>query len=342
MALFVIDISRHNGSIDFSKVKQAVDGVIIRIGYRGYGDGSLQWDDMADHNIKECIRYRIPYGVYFFSQALDYLEGKAEAEWTLSKLKGYEIQPEYPVYIDTEWANNNHNGRADGLTREMRTDAVTGFMDTIERAGYYAGIYASTSWYYSYLIDDRLVKFSHWVAHYGVSAPTYKGRYAMWQYTSGGSIAGINGRVDLNHCYVEFPKIIRENGLNGWTKSDQPFPEPDPEPVIHGISNDPVRMVMGPASEGDINNLLSRLRHLEIPRVAEDGHVYTEIPVSSGDQITLLKLCRDLGVTGKQYVELVVHERTTKDPIPDPPKDPEEKLNLLIRLIKWILSIFER
>ena len=77
MSKTVIDVSKHNGKIDWSKVK--VDGVVIRLGYRGYGKGTLTIDDQYYNNAKGCTFYGIPFGVYFFSTAISAAEGKEEA-----------------------------------------------------------------------------------------------------------------------------------------------------------------------------------------------------------------------------------------------------------------------
>ena len=217
----IIDISKWNGDIDFSKVKKQVDGIIIRIGYRGYGDGSIVPDPYADAYIKECIRLSIPYGVYFFSQAINKTEGKEEGEWTISRLKQYAVQPLLPVFIDTEAANGSGTGRADKISIFARTEAMKGFCEQVEKLGYWAGIYASTSWFKDRLSDEELLKYSHWVADYrGYNG--YTGSTAMWQYSSNGKIDGINGRVDLNEAYLDFPAIIKAKGLNGYTEPQKP------------------------------------------------------------------------------------------------------------------------
>ena len=217
----IIDISKWNGDIDFEKVKNEVDGIIIRIGYRGYGDGSIVPDPYADAYIKECIGLEIPYGVYFFSQAINKAEGKEEGEWTISRLKRYDVQPLLPVFIDTEASSGAGNGRADRISIFARTEAMKGFCEQVEKLGYWAGIYASTSWFKDRLSDEELLKYSHWVADYrGYNG--YTGSTAMWQYSSSGKIDGINGRVDLNEPYIRFAEIVKEKGLNGYTTPQKP------------------------------------------------------------------------------------------------------------------------
>ena len=98
-----IDISYANNTyskIDFKQVKAATDFCIIRVGYRGYGDGTLKEDGWWKYNLNGCIERGIPFGVYFFTQAITEEEAKEEALFTLERLRGLEV--DYPIYIDTE------------------------------------------------------------------------------------------------------------------------------------------------------------------------------------------------------------------------------------------------
>lgn len=106
---------------------------------------------------------------------------------------------DYPIFIDTEGAGGN--GRADGLDVNTRTEVCEAFCETIESAGYDAGIYASRNWFYHRLDMTRLDSHVIWLAEYR-EYPQYEGKYQMWQYTSGGSIDGIEGRVDFNISYL--------------------------------------------------------------------------------------------------------------------------------------------
>lgn len=220
----VVDISKYQGNINFSDLaKTEIKGCIIRAGYRGYGKpGTIVTDPYFITNVNGCINNNIPYGVYFFSQATSVEEAKEEANYTLNLLKRFKIQPLFPIYIDTEYSNNLHTGRADKLAKDDRTNIVKAFCNTIENAGYYAGIYASTSWYNNKLNDSELINFTHWVADYR-SYNGYKGNYGMWQYTSSGKLNGISGRCDLNWCYIDFPSVIKKAGLNGYNNNIKYF-----------------------------------------------------------------------------------------------------------------------
>ena len=202
MSKNVIDVSVYQGFVAWGKVKGKIDGAIIRAGYRGYGaEGTLKTDSHFKANIEGAIKQGIPVGVYWFTQATTIAEAVAEAQYLISLLEGYKLT--YPVYLDSEYSNPKKNGRADGLSKKVRTDVAIAFLKAIKAAGYIPGIYASTSWFSDMLEDSRLSEFSHWVAQYS-KACTYKGKYDMWQYTSTGTVDGISGNVDKNICYKDF------------------------------------------------------------------------------------------------------------------------------------------
>lgn len=213
----VLDVSKYQGNIDWKTLAATgLKGVIIRCAYRGYGKaGTLVVDPKFNEYVAGAIKYGIPYGVYFFSQAITKDEAVEEAKMALELVKKQSVQPLYPIYIDTEWGNVLHTGRADKLTKYNRTQIVKQFCSTVEKAGYYAGIYASTSWYANQLEDQLLTDYTHWVAHYATKCG-YKGNHDMWQYTSSYSVKGISRPVDANWCYKDFPSIIQKVGLNGY------------------------------------------------------------------------------------------------------------------------------
>ena len=119
MAKSVIDVSSHNGSIDWSKVK--IDGVMIRLGYRGYGQGTLEMDKQFLANIRGCVNHDIPFGVYWFSTAINDEEGREEAEFVLKNILSYSLS--LPVIIDSEYSNISRSGRSDSLSKTVRTSA---------------------------------------------------------------------------------------------------------------------------------------------------------------------------------------------------------------------------
>lgn len=193
-----IDVSKWNGKIDWEIVKaEGVDFAIIRCGYRGSSSGWLIEDPYFYENLEGAKKAGISVGVYFFTQATDLVEAVEEASMVVSLLGDRQI--EYPVFIDTEGAGGN--GRADNLDPGTRTAVVNAFCRTIQNAGFDAGVYASRNWYLNNLNVDEMNEQKVWLAEYR-QTPEYEGRYDMWQYTSSGSVAGIEGRVDLNISYL--------------------------------------------------------------------------------------------------------------------------------------------
>lgn len=190
--LKVIDVSVHQGTIDWSAVKASgVDGAIIRCGYGS--DISSQDDKQWKRNADECTRLGIPFGTYLYSYAKTTEQAKSEAEHVLRLVKGYALS--YPIYYDLEQA-----GTESGAIERAKV-----FGDIIEAAGYWCGVYANKSWWTSHLAG--LEKYVKWVAQYN-SECTYNGSYDMWQYSSSGSVPGISGNVDMNWCYRDYPSEI--------------------------------------------------------------------------------------------------------------------------------------
>ena len=195
-----IDVSRWNEEINWNKVKDAgIKYAIIRAGYRGSVTGTLVEDWYFKENVEGAMAAGVPIGLYFFTQATNEVEAVEEASMVLTLCKDYDIT--YPIFIDTEGAGGN--GRADALDTKTRTAVCLAFCETIRRAGYDAGIYASRNWFNknidtSVLTDDIYI----WLAEYG-DAVTYDKKYHIWQYTSSGRVLGIEGRVDLNLSYLE-------------------------------------------------------------------------------------------------------------------------------------------
>ena len=191
MAKKVIDVSYHNGVIDWAKVKaDGVEGAIIRC---GFGDNiTSQDDEQFKRNADECTRLGIPFGVYIYSYAKTIAQAESEAQHVLRLIAGYKLS--YPVYLDLEQAG----------TETGAIERANRFGDIIEAAGYWCGVYANKNWWDNYLVG--LTRFTRWVARY--NSTLGMDNVDIWQYTSGGAVDGISGSVDMNHCYRDFPKEI--------------------------------------------------------------------------------------------------------------------------------------
>ena len=193
-----VDVSHHNGSINWATVKKTnIKYAILRCGYGS--DQNSQDDRYWKRNVSECERLGIPYGVYLYSHALNTSQVDSEVAHTLRLLKGH--KPQFPVYYDTE-ENSQY-----ALSKSTLCNLVNRYCSKIQAAGYTTGIYASTSWWQAKYDGTSLVNnksYGHWVAQYNTSCK-YAGRVDMWQYTSNGHVNGISGRVDMNHWYLAMP-----------------------------------------------------------------------------------------------------------------------------------------
>ena len=209
-----IDVSRWNQTIDWEKVKEdGIEFAIIRCGYRGATSGSLVLDPLYEENIKGAIAAGIPVGVYFFTQAVSEMEAIEEASMVIRLIEDYDV--DYPVFLDSESAGGK--GRADSLEADERTKYHKAFLETVASAGYETGVYASRNWLNNRLDMTRLSQYKVWLAEYA-DAPTYDKYYDMWQYTSKGSVNGIETRVDLDMCYINIDTSINHaKGAAGYS-----------------------------------------------------------------------------------------------------------------------------
>ncbi len=194
-----IDVSRHQGTIDWQKV--AADGVefaFIRVALRGYGTGKLVEDEYFEANVKGAINAGIKVGVYIYSQAINEEEVLEEAAFVLEKIAPYKI--ECPVVYDVEMVSGA-DGRMNRLTAEERTNLAALFCQTIENAGYKPMIYHNMEMAALKINLEELEAYDKWFAYYN-SNFYYPYQYDVWQYSEKGKIDGIDGDVDLNISFV--------------------------------------------------------------------------------------------------------------------------------------------
>lgn len=215
MAYKVIDISKFNIVSNYASLATAVDGAIIRSGYRAYRTGKLTEDPLFKTHIDGCVKNNIPVGIYFFTTAVNTEEAKQEAEYAVSLIKNYKLS--FPIFVDTEMSNNNHNGRSDSLSKVVRTSCIVAFCERIKQLGYEPGIYASDSWFVSQLEFDRVKGYNLWVASYS-KAPVRVSNYVGWQFSSKQTAPGVNGNVDMSNWYVEIGKKAPEKQSNPYKK----------------------------------------------------------------------------------------------------------------------------
>ena len=208
-----IDISRYQGKPDFGKLKSAVDFVIVQAGFGRY---TSQVDAEFERNYAECRKNGIPVGAYWFGYALTPADARAEAQACMQALKGKTF--DYPIYYDMETdVQSNHYPFATG--KANCTAMVKAFCGELEKNGYYAGLYISRSPCQDYIEKSTAARYALWIADYADKC-YYNGDVGIWQYSSMGQVNGISTKVDMDICYEDYPKIIKQGGFNNYPKAD--------------------------------------------------------------------------------------------------------------------------
>ena len=228
-----IDVSKHNGIIDWNKVRASgIDFAFIRIAYRGYGaSGSLKEDETARENILAAKAAGLKVGVYIFSQAVNESEAVEEADFVLGLLRQYSasepstdssgiygtsgtenptgelksfsqtgLSLDLPVIFDPETIRNDV-ARTDNVTGEQFTENALAFCSRIKEAGYEAGIYSNMIWEDYYFDLPELAEYPVWYADYG-SLPQTPYQFTWWQYTEKGHVDGVENAVDRNVWFL--------------------------------------------------------------------------------------------------------------------------------------------
>lgn len=209
-----IDVSTYQGNINWEKVKNNIDFAIIRCGYGG--DYTKQDDDQFARNISECERLNISYAVYLYSYATTEARIDSEVAHALRLIGSHKP---FCVFIDME------DGSTASLGKATLTAFAKRFCEAVKAKGFKVGVYANQNWFRNYLDVKALhdAGYSIWCAKYSTEEPKIDAEFDIWQYTSSGSVDGINGRVDMNNMYndvreikVETKKTIDELAKEVW------------------------------------------------------------------------------------------------------------------------------
>jgi GH25 family lysozyme M1 (1,4-beta-N-acetylmuramidase) len=212
-----VDISEHNGSIDFAKLKKSVDFVIMRIGWVG-NKNNHTLDKKFKANYEACKKHGIKVGAYVYIYSNSVEHAKEGAEWAVKQIKGKTF--DLPIYADME------DKSIKGLGKTTLTAITKAFNDVIEKAGYWAGVYANLDWFKNYLDGASLVKrYTSWIAHYISGTDKYKGSYDMWQNSSTGKVDGISGNVDTNYLYRDLFSAIKGKATTSNASKNESKPD---------------------------------------------------------------------------------------------------------------------
>lgn len=305
----LIDISHHQGTVDFNKVKNAgYEGVIIKA---GGSDAGFYKDARFEEYYNSAKNTGLSVGSYYFvgKNCLSAQDGKEDALKFAEYLKGKQF--DLPVFMDVE-------APASGQKNKV-TDAIIGFCDYLESLKYYVGVYASDISGFKEKIDlDRIKdKYDIWVARYG-SKPQYVTNYTIWQYSESGIVDGINdNQVDLDECYVDYPTIIKSKGFNGYSGQPQPQPQPTPQPIpqpvlkykvgdkvnvgsYYASSTDPVEKAIIRRASGTITKVLTNGCHN--PYLINNGDIGW---CNDGDIIGFVDVAEYYPACASNYTSLV-------------------------------------
>ena len=275
-----IDVSRYQGTIDWSKISAAdVDFAMVRVGYRSMSDGNIVADGNGKYNLQEASKAGIPLGVYFFSTAISEEEAREEAAWVAEFIARYPIT--YPVVYDCEGFTDPQS-RQYHMSKKERTDNALAFLETIEDLGYEGMFYSSknemqddTAWEVSRIEK----KYKIWVAQYPLEPypiteeSSYEGLHHMWQYSMEGTVDGILQDVDLNIAYFGYDGIEP-------AKDDTPPAEVGPDPEAMMDFEDVSEQVTA-KEETRLRSIPSQGDDSEILFVLQNGDIAHRIAVSS-------------------------------------------------------------
>lgn len=198
-----IDVSQHNGTINWSKVKaDGINYAFIRVGYTGYRKDkfSTNYDTKYKTNLTNAIKAGVKVGAYWYSQAISTSEARQEAKKLVSVLSSYKIS--MPVVMDYEFAGTS-KGRLDSakLSKSKKTSIALAFLDEVKKAGYDGCLYANMNFLTNQLNASTISNsYTVWLAHYTTNT-SYTGEFDYWQYSSKGKVNGISGNVDVNFFY---------------------------------------------------------------------------------------------------------------------------------------------
>lgn len=194
--------------IDWQAVKNSGYGDFVMI-RAGYGRVASQKDVRFEKHYANAKAAGIPVGAYWYSYATTPDEARLEAQVCLSIIKGKQF--EFPIYFDLEEQRAFNTGKANCSAM------IRAFCGELEKAGYFAGVYMSRGPFMSYTEQDIRARYALWLAEWG-SRLNYSDSVGIWQFSDKGRVPGVDGYVDLDECYVDYSKVIKENGFNGFEK----------------------------------------------------------------------------------------------------------------------------
>lgn len=254
-----VDVSAWQGKIDWNKVKNSgIEFAILKIGNIYQNDNN--WIDTEfERNYNECKRLNIPVGVYVYTYCKTMEKIKEGANFVVNALKGKTL--DLPVYLDLE------DKLISNLGKDNLTNMACEFGNIIEKAGFWCGMYANKNWLDNILDAKKLERFTIWIAQYN-STCTYKGKYDIWQYSSSGSVAGINGKVDMNYMYRDLIAAVGNKTSN--TTNNTSNKNEVVENVENNVQNSTVKYIV---KSGDTLSKIAAKYNTTYQKIAADNNI---------------------------------------------------------------------
>ncbi len=292
---FGVDLSRFQQGISFDAlVREGVEFVILRGAYH------LTKDSEFENFYSQAKARNLPVGVYLYTVATTPQGATEEANFLINNvLNGKQF--ELPIYIDIE------DERYYSRPRANNSAVVKAFCDTLEANNYFAGVYASTYFFATYLDDSQLKAYTHWVAQWSRQL-TYPDEsvVGMWQF--GGStnqirspiIAGFN--VDQDYMYRDFESIIKSYGLNGFERAEVPVINPVTPPLNVGL------LKKGDANAGVYllkQNILVLRKAGLITQSVDDNNIFGDGTETAVKQIQRAAGITEDGIVGAQTIRAI-------------------------------------
>lgn len=191
----IIDLSQHNGKVDFFKIKNSgIKKVILRVGWIGNRNNHTL-DTRFKEYITSALMSGCEIGIYVYSYCKTISSVINGANWVIDKIKNYKSNITLPVFIDLE------DETIANLSRNELTAHARQFCSILSQNGFQAGTYANKFWWTAKLNSNELTKYKVWLAQYSnISKPQVSFRVDLWQYSSKGQVDGVGGYVDMNYC----------------------------------------------------------------------------------------------------------------------------------------------
>lgn len=281
-----IDVSVYQGNIDWKAVKASgIDFAIIRA---GYGVSAAQIDKKFNQNVQGAKNAGVHVGAYWFIYALNEAQAIQNADAFASVLSRWNGCIDYPVAADYEYDSDAYAARC-GVTvsRDLRTRMIFKFCERMEQHGYYCSNYMNPD-YIGKVDYTQLARFDLWLAVWGTDKPTRE--CGMWQRTSGGSVPGISGRVDMDESYRNYPEIIRSGALNHLTGQQQPEPTDPEQPITPQPEKEPEptkRIEKYTVQRGDTLSAIAARYGTTYLRIAKDNAIQNPNLIFPGQQLVI-------------------------------------------------------